>query len=94
MQASIQDYPSTIALAALSFILEEDALRDRFLSLSGMSPEDLKAGLENKDFLASILEFLIQHEPDLLAFAEHQNEKPELIVQAWRKLGGGMGQEW
>ena len=84
----------TIALGALSFVLSEESLRDRFLALSGMSADDIRERISDCDFLASILDFLVSHEPDLIAFAEHTKEKPEQIVSAWRQLGGGVGQEW
>ena len=82
------------ALNAVSFILAEDALRDRFLALSGLAPDEIRARIQEPDFLASVLEFLISHEPDLIDFSETINERPETIVAAWRHLGGGAGQEW
>ena len=83
-----------IAFGALSFILSEDSLRDRFLALSGMAPEDMRARIQDTSFLASILEFLLSHEPDLLAYSDHADENPENIAVAWRALGGGAGYEW
>lgn len=83
-----------IALNALGHIMSEDVLRDRFVALTGLSPETLRATIEQPATLASILEFLISHEPDLIAAAEAQNEKPEKLIKAWRDLGGGAGQEW
>ena len=85
---------STLALSAISFIVANDVLRDRFLAMTGLDGNELKERLAEEDFLASVLEFLISHEPDLIDFAESIEEKPELIVRAWRQLGGGAGQEW
>ena len=82
------------ALCAVSFILSEDALRDRFMALSGLSPDEIRENLQASGFLACVLEFLISHEPDLIAFAENAQIKPADIVTAWRSLGGGKGQEW
>tara|TARA_R110002096_G_scaffold236730_3_gene427510 strand:- start:1039 stop:1314 length:276 start_codon:yes stop_codon:yes gene_type:complete len=84
----------SLALSALAFILSEDDLRDRFLALSGMDADDMRKRIEETDFMASILEFLLSHEPDLLAYSEHSNENPEHIIVAWRALGGGVGHEW
>lgn len=84
----------TVALKALSFILSEEALRDRFLALSGMDADDMRLRIEETDFLTNILDFLMSHEPDLLAFADYAQTKPEEIAMAWRQLGGGVGQEW
>lgn len=83
-----------IALKALGYIVSEDALRDRFVALSGLDPDALRAALDQPGTLASILEFLISHEPDLIATADALECGPETLVKAWRALGGGEGQEW
>lgn len=83
-----------LALQSVAFILEEDTLRDRFLALSGLDGSDIRVRVQDQEFLASILEFLISFEPDLIACADALEEKPESLVAAWRSLGGGKGQEW
>ncbi len=88
------DNAFSLAFKAVGFILEDDTLRDRFLALSGLSPDEIRASLQQPNFLASVLEFLISHEPDLIAFAEKSSEDPQTIVAVWRSLGGGAGQEW
>lgn len=88
------DTAQAIALQAAAFIFAEDALRDRFLALSGTGPDDVRARIQDQDFLASFLEFLMGHEPDLMAFAGAAAARPEDVVRAWRALGGGEGQEW
>jgi len=82
------------ALGAIAFIIADDELKDRFLALTGLSPDDFKQNIDKDAFLASVLEFLIAHEPDLIAYAEAQKTPPDDIVRAWRVLGGGVGQEW
>ncbi|MBL4836112.1 MAG: DUF3572 domain-containing protein [Kordiimonadaceae bacterium] len=89
-----QETAQTMALTALTYILSDDDLQARFLSLTGLSENEIRHRIEDSNFLAGILDFLVSHEPDLLAFAENANKKPEHIVSAWRKLGGGIGQEW
>lgn len=85
------DMAQSMALQALEFILGEEALITRFMALSGLSEADLKENIESLEFQAQFLEFLIMHEPDLIDFAGHVDQKPETIVQAWQKLGGGVG---
>lgn len=89
-----QEIAISIALGAISYIVSQGQLRERFLALSGLAPEDIRTNIQEIDFLSSTLEFLISHEPDLLACAEHMEEKPENLISAWRALGGGAGQEW
>jgi hypothetical protein len=88
------DTAKLIAIEAVTYIFSNDELRDRFISLSGLSPSDIKAEIENDDFLQNVLDFFVQFEPDLLDFADHQKTAPEDIIKAWRALGGGTGQEW
>ncbi len=88
------DIASENAFQAINYIVSSDELRDRFLALSGLSPNELKENLIELSFQASILEFLLSHDPDLISFAEEFNQKPENIVAAWRALGGGAGHEW
>ncbi len=88
------DTAKLTAIGAITFLFGNDELRDRFLSLSGLSPDDIRNNIEKVDFLESVLDFFIQFEPDLIALAEHQNIPPEDIILAWRALGGGKGQEW
>ncbi|WP_417452039.1 DUF3572 domain-containing protein [Kordiimonas sp.] len=88
------DMAEAIALQAAAFIFSEDTLRDRFLALSGTEAHDIRARIQDCGFQASMLEFLLGHEPDLLSFASAEAVKPEIVVTAWRTLGGGTGQEW
>ncbi len=83
-----------IALKAFGFIMEDDTLRERFLALTGLDVESLRDSLSEPTTLASVLEFLISHEPDLIDAAKAQQLAPETLVTAWRDLGGGAGQEW
>lgn len=83
-----------LALQAVGFILQDDALRDRFIALSGIGVDDLRSNLAEPATLANVLEFLVSNEPDLIAAAEALSCKPEVLVQSWRALGGGAGQEW
>jgi len=84
----------SLGFEALTFILSEDELKERFMALTGLSPGALSENIENDAFLASVLEFLIGHEPDLITYAEQSQTSPTDVVLAWRQLGGGVGQEW
>lgn len=46
----------TIALQALSFIVRDDDLLERFLSNSGLTPDELKERVREPDFLGGILD--------------------------------------
>ena len=84
----------SLALSAVAYILGDDTLRERFVALSGLTPDELRVNLQSQDFLMSALEFLVMHEPDLINCATALDEDPKNLVTAWRSLGGGVGQEW
>ena len=71
-----------LALKALAATLADQRLAERFLSLSGITPPDLKQRAGDPAFLAEFLQFLEANETDLLAIAERISVKPEQIVIA------------
>ncbi|MBV7265797.1 DUF3572 domain-containing protein [Erythrobacter ani] len=77
---------STLALAALGWVLEDSDRAERFLSLTGLDPDALRAGLGNPAILAAPLEFLVNHEPDLIRAAEALAVTPEELVSAHQEL--------
>lgn len=81
--------PETLALLALAYIAGDSDLLDRFLALSGLDLEGLRGRAQDPALLGAALDFLLAHEPDLLAFAADSQVKPEAIAAARRKLPGG-----
>jgi hypothetical protein len=74
--------PQMLALAALGWVLESEELAARYLELTGLDPDSLRAGLGEPAILASALEFLANHEPDLIRAAEALAVTPEELVAA------------
>ena len=58
----------------------------RFLDLTGIGTDELRARAGEPALLAALLRFLEAHEPDLLAVAEALDMKPEALVAARREL--------
>jgi len=77
---------AAVALHALGWTLSDDARADRFLALTGLTPEDLRARLDEPAMLAAALRFLEAHEPDLIACAEALDVKPADLVLARERL--------
>ncbi|HEX8194369.1 MAG TPA: DUF3572 family protein [Allosphingosinicella sp.] len=86
IQETNEAEPASLALAALGWILSDDARAERLLSLTGLTPDDLRTGLGQPATLAAILAFLEGHEPDLVACAEAIGASPAALVDARRKL--------
>ena len=79
--------PAALALSALGWILSDENRAGRLLSLTGMTPEDLRNGLGDCGILSAVLDFLSGHEPDLIAAAEALSVKPEALIRAGQALG-------
>ena len=56
------------------------------MALTGLSPDELRAGLGDFALLAAVLEFLCAHEPDLLAAADALGVAPGDIAGARERL--------
>ncbi len=76
-----------MALSALGWILEDDDRAERFLSLTGLDADSLRGGLGDPSVLAAVLDFLANHEPDLIRAAEALAVTPEELVAAIQELG-------
>lgn len=77
---------ATLALSALGWILEDVERAHRYLDLTGLDPDALRSGLGDTAVLASCLEFLASHEPDLIRAAEALAITPEELVAARQDL--------
>jgi hypothetical protein len=78
--------PEELALAALAATLTDERRAQRFLDLTGLSPNELRDRAGEPGLLAAVLAFLEGHEPDLLAVAEAIGTKPEALVAARAEL--------
>jgi hypothetical protein len=78
--------PSALALNALIWVLGEERRAQRFLDLTGLSPEDLRARIGTAEIQLSVLDFLCAHEPDLLTAAEELGIAPGDIAAARESL--------
>jgi len=63
-------------------VLESEDRAQRYLELTGLDADSLRDGLGDPMILASALEFLANHEPDLIRAAEALAVTPEELVAA------------
>lgn len=70
----------------LGWVLGDQPRADRLLSLTGLTPDVLRDGLGEASVQAAVLEFLINHEPDLVAAADDLQVQPQDIVSAYERL--------
>ncbi|EIM75283.1 hypothetical protein A33O_08536 [Nitratireductor aquibiodomus RA22] len=78
-----------IAVSALAFIAADDQLLPRFLSLTGIEANQIRAAAAEPGFLTGVLQFILAHEPTLLRFSEENGIAPRIVAQAPSALPHG-----
>ncbi len=86
MRDTIEPDAQTLALEALIWLLGDDRRADRFVSLTGLDGEAIRSRLTDPALLCAVLDFLGQHEPDLIACAEATGHRPDTLIRARERL--------
>lgn len=84
------DNAELIAIRAVQFVTADSDLLERFLTISGLSPEDLRVLYKTAGFWLAALEFLRQNETDCLVFSSNTGLSPQEIEQANLILAGSV----
>jgi hypothetical protein len=79
-----------IALKALGYLAADEDVLNGFLGMTGLLPADLRTGATDSAFLAGVLDYFLQNEALLLAFAGASELAPEAIVRARQGLPGAL----
>jgi hypothetical protein len=85
--------PAALALTALAATLGDERRAQRFLDLTGIGTDELRARADEPSLLAALIAFLEAHEPDLIAVAAEIGAKPEALIAARRALVRSREQE-
>ena len=88
MQQQTPNDPHALALLALGATLTDERRARRFLDLTGIETEELRARANDPELLLALLDFLEAHEPDLLAVCEDVGVKADALVAARRQIEG------
>ncbi|MEZ5656516.1 MAG: DUF3572 domain-containing protein [Sphingobium sp.] len=75
-----------VALQVLGWILTDDRRAHRFLALTGLDAERLRASANDPAVLSASIDFLKTHEPDLLACSDALGISPETLAGIDRML--------
>ena len=67
-------------------MLTDSERAERFLALTGLTPHALRAGLGEPAMLAAVLDFLANHEADLVAAADALEVDPAILIAARENL--------
>ena len=71
-----------LAIRALGYLAGDPEQLARFLALTGIAPEDLRAAATQASFLSGVLDFFMGDEPTLLAFAASAGIDPAEVPVA------------
>ena len=75
-----------LALAALAATLTDERRAQRFLDLTGLSPDGIRERIGERQLLAATLAFLESHQPDLIDVAEAIGSTPGALLAAKAEL--------
>jgi len=78
----------SLAIQALSFIAAEPERLGRFLAISGIGPDQIRAAAREPLFLAGVLDHIASDERLLVAFAAEIGVDPSVVARARTALGG------
>lgn len=78
---------SQLALMALGWILADGDRAQRFLDLTGLSPDGLRTAIAEEATHRAVFDFLAAHEPDLIGAARALDVDPGVLVRAQQELG-------
>jgi Protein of unknown function (DUF3572) len=79
----------SLAIQALAFLAQEPERLGRFLAITGVGPEDVRAAAREPGFLTGVLEYLAGDERLLVEFATQLGVDPADIARAGTMLGHG-----
>ncbi len=82
----ISEEDETLALQVVGWIVADQQRADRMLALTGLDAPALRAGLSDRGTLTALMDFAINHQPDLLACAEEIGVSPARIVAARERI--------
>lgn len=81
--------PFVLGLQLLAHVVSDADLGARFLALTGLDADDLRARAADPGVLAALVDFVAARESDLVAAADALGVTPQAIVGAGESLGGG-----
>ena len=84
-----------LSIKVLEWIARNPSLFATFLNMTGSTEESIKKNYSNREFLASVLDFLLmQHDNLILECCKAISVEPEEPLMARRALPGGAEYNW
>jgi hypothetical protein len=77
-----------LGIQALAFIADDSERLTRFLGMTGIGPDQIRAAAREPGFLAGILEHMLADESLLIGFADSAGIDPAQVARARSALSG------
>ena len=77
-----KEQAEAIGIAGLSYLAAEPERIGRFLAVTGLGPENIRAAAKEPSFLPALLDYLLANEKELVAFAQEMDLEPGRIIAA------------
>lgn len=95
MQPEVAPEPAVVlAIQALGWIAADDEIFPVFLAATGASMAELRARASDPEFLAAVLDFLLQDDRWVIAFCDAHGHPYSAPQTARAALPGGAEQHW
>lgn len=91
--AATAEDAAMLALSGLSFLAEDGPRLGRFLQLTGIGPDQLRAVADTPETLIAVLDHLLADESLLLVFTASKGIAPATVAPARAVLARALGKE-
>lgn len=78
----------SIAISGFTYLANEPEILSQFLSITGVSPNELRESIDQPAFLVGILDFFLSDDKKLLEFAKSKKINPENVHIARQLIAG------
>jgi Protein of unknown function (DUF3572) len=89
-QIKDSEFAKTLALEAFTYLVKEEERLFSFVHSSGIEVNDIRKLVNERGFLAAVLDYYLSDENFLLEYCNSQNVKPASVQRAAHLLGGGI----
>lgn len=89
-----EDQAEIVALQALEWLASDPELLDIFLTSAGVRRDEVNARAAEAEFLAGVLDFVLQADSHVTAFAAAAGIDPTVPIRARHGLPGGAPMDW
>lgn len=83
-----------VAVQMLGWIVAQPDLLSRFMAMTGVDPGSIRQAASEPGFLVGVTDFVMAHEPTLMAFCTENEMQVEHVVACHQRLAGPEAEAW